>query len=470
METSQYRCISCGEPLADPKTPCPRCSEAQTYILKSSAGVPATHSTHSTDPTDPADGKAPRRILEADSRYEILTQLGRGGMGIVYKVRDRETEEIIAIKVLDSQLTMGMDAVEQFKQEFRLARRINHPFVIRLYHFFQWKGQLAIAQEYIEGSPLSDMLTGKPFRPRDFVNFMRPMGSALTAAHGVGIIHRDLKPSNILMDKDGKPHILDFGVATLKTAFKNEKEKYIIGTPAYMAPEQAIPSRPVDHRADIYSLGVLLYQMATGALPFYHSDTAQILLDHVRRAPPRPTEINRTLPPVFEQVILRCLEKDPARRFDSALDIYRALEKAFAAVPPAPDTPPRRKPAGSGAPPSVMIVDDDEAIRRFVSLVLGRMGVRVREARNGHEGVDAAVKEQPDLIILDLNMPVLDGREALRILKWNPKTAQVPVVILTSVSDEEEAMYARDTGAAAYLNKPIQPDVLELLVEKYIPR
>ena len=397
-------------------------------------------------------------VDESGDRYELLGKLGEGVAGVVYKARDREVDELVALKVLRAALCRDKRVVDDFKRELRLAHAVNHPNVARVYHFFRWRERFAIAAELIDGKSLKALLSPMPVPLDRQLRYLRCLCSALHTAHRQGVIHRDLKPTNILIARDGDPRIVDFGVAVHARDLENAVGQS--GTPTYMSPEQVV-GKGIDHRTDIYSLGVLLYRMGTGRLPFAGLEPRDIMDAHLNRKPRPPREHNPELPAAFEAVVLRCLEKQPADRYDDALDLYGALRTAVSATLAKP-TPPA---AGNG---TVLVVDDDADVRRVVSFLLTRLGIEVHEAGNGEQALELAPGLKPDLILLDVIMPVMDGRETLRRLKADERLADIPVVMLTSLTGSDEEVEAKSRGAALFINKPVQRDVLELIVDRFL--
>ncbi len=256
------------------------------------------------------------------SRYRILAAVGSGGMGIVYKACDLETNEIVALKALKPEIASDPLVQEQFKNELCLARKITHKNVCRIHEFNRSNGTAYTSMEFIEGESLLAVVNrfgGLPVRKA--IVIARQICAGLREAHLQGIVHRDLKPGNIMLDRNGNVKIMDFGIARLMEN-GGKITGTIVGTPSYMAPEQA-EGKPVDARTDIYALGLLIYEMMTGK-PAFDGDTPMVVaLKQVRELPKPPRQIEPSLPPYLESAILKCLEKDPAKRFQSvdALDL-----------------------------------------------------------------------------------------------------------------------------------------------------
>ena len=267
-------------------------------------------------------------------RYDILGELGAGGMGIVYKARDRETREIVAVKVLKPEIMKDPALQERFLNEVRLARKITHKNVCRIYEFNRLGGTACISMEFVEGENLRTVLDrfgGLPLRKG--VEFGQQICAGLSEAHSQGVIHRDLKPENIMVDSDGNVKIMDFGIARSQDSDATATGA-AIGTPAYMTPEQ-VEGRPVDPRTDVYALGLILYEIFTGTRAFSGDTPLVIALKQLREAPTPPRQLEKLLPVGMERIILRCLEKDPARRFQSMEELSAVLTKTDWDVPTA---------------------------------------------------------------------------------------------------------------------------------------
>ncbi len=260
-------------------------------------------------------------------RYKVLQLLGEGGMGKVYKAWDKELEEEVAIKVLIPQLSSDAQMLSRFKREIKLARSITHENVGKIYDLGEADGTKYISMEFIQGESLHKILKkqGK-LKIDDGVRIINQIADALATFHKKGIIHRDLKPSNIMINPEGKVYILDFGIAKSVESDELTKTGDAIGTPAYMAPEQ-IEGKKVDSRADLYSLGVIIYQMFTGK-PVFEADTPYTMaLKQLKEQPQKPRKINPQIPESIEKIILKSLKKNPEERYQSALEIRDDLEK-----------------------------------------------------------------------------------------------------------------------------------------------
>jgi serine/threonine protein kinase len=306
----------------DPRTKTPSGAEKPATPL---SDFFPTEGVAAPDPSQPS--------LDAlRQRYDILAELGRGGMGVVYKARDRETNETVALKVLKPEIAAYPEILERFKSELRLARKITHKSVCRTHELLRFDSTVVIAMEYVEGESLRQVLArfgGVPLRRG--MEWAAQICGALAEAHTQGVVHRDLKPENILIDKQGVAKVMDFGIA--RSVEKEEGAPgTIVGTPAYMSPEQA-EGKPADARSDIYSLGLIFYEMFTGHRTFHAETPAAFMDKHIHETPTPPREVERLLPGFLDRAIWKCLEKRPAKRFQSAKELEAALAEKAEAKP-----------------------------------------------------------------------------------------------------------------------------------------
>ncbi len=267
-------------------------------------------------------------------RFDLLAELGRGGMGIVYKARDRETGDVVALKILRPEIAARADLIERFKSELRLARKITHKNVCRVYDLDRFGPVAAISMEYIEGESLRGLLGRvEGLSVRHGLKILRQILAGLGEAHAQGVVHRDLKPENILIARDGTVKVMDFGIARSVEA-EATATAALTGTPAYMSPEQA-QGKPADERSDIYSLGLVMYEMFTGQRAFEAQTPVALAMKQVQETPPAPRSVEPDLPDRIDRAIERCVEKDPKKRFQSVAD----LEAAFSERPTPAATP-----------------------------------------------------------------------------------------------------------------------------------
>jgi len=279
------------------------------------------------------------------SHYEVVAELGEGGMGVVYKARDTRLDRFVAIKVLTA-AAISEERRRRFAQEARAASALNHPGVVTIHDIATEEGVDFIAMEYVQGQTLAQLIGRRALTLKASLDYAIQAAQALASAHAAGIVHRDLKPSNIMVTDDGRVKILDFGVAKLiartdanivldpatmtRTVAARDSalttDGHIVGTVAYMSPEQAT-GQPLDSRADIFSFGAVLYEMVTATQPFLGDSSISTLAAVVNQEPKPPSEISASIPRDLERIIQRCLRKDPARRFQHIDDVAVELEE-----------------------------------------------------------------------------------------------------------------------------------------------
>jgi len=276
--------------------------------------------------------------------YKILDQLGAGGMGVVYRAQDLKLGRQVALKVLPAGATENEEAVERFRREARTASSLNHPNICTIYGFDEHEGQLYLAMELLDGEPLDRKLSGRPLDLRQMLDIATQVADALDAAHTEGILHRDIKPANIFLTRRGPVKVLDFGLAKLSPEYRRRSGRHddkhdtrvpehftsvagtTVGTIAYMSPEQARGDE-VDPRTDLFSFGVVLYEMATGRQSFPVHTTAVVFDGILNRDPAPPSTLNAMLPPELDRIVSKALEKDRALRSQTAADIGADLKR-----------------------------------------------------------------------------------------------------------------------------------------------
>jgi tetratricopeptide (TPR) repeat protein/predicted Ser/Thr protein kinase len=266
------------------------------------------------------------------SRYEILQQLGEGGMGTVHKVYDRELERVVAMKVIRSELAQTVEVLNRFKQELIIARQVTHKNVSRIYDLAEADGVKFITMEFIEGRSLFHLLQQKgKLPPKQAAAIIVQVCRALEAAHAEGVIHRDLKPQNIILDERDRVVVMDFGIARSIQLGSMTQTGVVLGTPAYMSPEQA-KGEELDARSDLFSVGIIFYELLTGDSPFKAQTTLEALYKRSTEPVRPPIEIVPEIPKPLSDIVVRCLEIDKAKRYASATEIVSDLE-AWAGVP-----------------------------------------------------------------------------------------------------------------------------------------
>jgi Tol biopolymer transport system component/tRNA A-37 threonylcarbamoyl transferase component Bud32 len=280
-------------------------------------------------------------------RYVIIEALGEGGMGRVYRVHDTKLKEEVALKLIKPEIAAEKIVVERFQNEIKTARKIAHKNVCRMYDFHEEGKTLYLTMEYVRGEDLKSLLhRTKALTVGAAVSIARQVADGLAEAHKLGIVHRDLKPGNIMIDKDGQAKIMDFGIARVSQAKGLTGAGTIIGTPEYMSPEQ-VEGKDVDRRSDIYSLGVILYEMLTGRVPFEGDTPFAVAMKHKSEIPGDLREVNSQIPKGLSQLVLKCLEKAREKRYQTAEELRADLETVETGLPIAERAVPRRKPMTS---------------------------------------------------------------------------------------------------------------------------
>ncbi len=293
-----------------------------TDVPEASAMIP-----EQSRPVDANANLSPATLAALSQRYDILAEAGHGSMGNVYKARDRETGEVVALKLLKPEIASDQSMMERFKNELLFARKITHKNVCRVHEFNRIGGIAYTSMEFVEGESLRSVLNrfgGLP--PRKAIDLVGQICSGLKEAHAQEIVHRDLKPENVMIDAQGNVKIMDFGIARSMEALTRLTGS-MVGTPAYMAPEQ-VGGKPVDYRTDIYSLGLIMYEVFTGAQAFQADNAVAVALKQMQETPVPPHEIEPAIPVGIERAILKCLEKEPSKRFQSIGELESAMRVA----------------------------------------------------------------------------------------------------------------------------------------------
>lgn len=408
-------------------------------------------------------------------RYVIEKLIGEGSTSTVYQARDHRLQRLVVIKVLSPYVRETARA--RFSREARSAAALNHPNIMAIYDEAQEDDLHFLVVEFVEGRPLNDFI---PTLPEVAINLGVQLCNALDYAHRMNIIHRDIKPANIMVTHEGVVKIMDFGLAMARDAKHVTAHGSIIGTPAYLSPEQA-RGQELDHRTDIYSLGVVLYEMVTGRLPFDSNDISALLLQKVTEDPQPPRDWVSTLPPWLDAAIMKALHRKPEERFQSAAEFARALGQKGGPPPSeealplevrssqeARDLPTEEAPPiySAARPISVIVADDHAVLRASIAYYLDdQADVRVLgEAATGEEALRLCEQQAPDVLLLDLNMP---GGSGLAILpRIREKHPQTRVLILTGRTEDAYIMRALQAGAHGYLLKTSSQEELLDAVRK----
>ena len=260
-------------------------------------------------------------------RYEIIKELGRGAMGVVYQAHDPQIDRLVALKVLRQDRVTSEDLVRRFLKEAKAIGRVSHPNIVPVYDVGQDHETIYIAMEFLEGKPLNEAVKGKRLSLEEIVDLGVQVAEAVDYAHDKGIVHRDIKPTNIILTPNGQAKITDFGIARIEdpSAPKQTQAGEILGTPVYMSPEQVM-GKPVDGRSDLYSLGVILYELSTGKRPFGGDNLAVIFRAITQDAPVEPATADSSISPALSGLIVKSLDKNPDERFQTGKAMAQALK------------------------------------------------------------------------------------------------------------------------------------------------
>ncbi len=358
-------------------------------------------------------------------RYQVIEELGHGGMGRVYKVLDKDLDVKIALKLIKPEISSDEETIARFRNELKVARAVTHKNVCRMYDFGKAGGTYFITMEYVPGEDLKSLVHSIGALPvGKAVAIARQTADGLAEAHRLGVVHRDLKPQNIMIDREGGARIMDFGIARSVKARGMTGAGVIIGTPEYMSPEQ-VEAKDVDQRSDIYSLGIILYEMTTGRLPFTADTPFAVGLKQKGEAPENPEMLNPQIPEGLSRVILKCMEKDKDKRFQDAGEVRSELERIEKDLPATARALPLKRPASSkeitvSFAPKKMVVPT----LVFIALIAAGIGIwriflRKTSASSGGDRPSIAVLPFEDISPQKSQAHICDGMMSAVITKLN---------------------------------------------------
>lgn len=409
-------------------------------------------------------------------RYSYVKTVGYGGMGVVYEAVDSELGQHLAVKVLRYVPPEEAEKhLRRFKREVTLSRRIKHPNVAQIYEYGMAGRLPYVTMELVGGRDLGRLLEAvRRLDAATTVAILRQIALGTQAAHDGGVIHRDLKPQNVMVDDSGLVAILDFGLAISSNQGELTGEGVILGTPHYMAPEQGRGGH-VGPATDVYAIGAIAFHALTGAPPFL-GNPIQVVLDHIGKPPPvaRLSEVGAPEP--LAEIVLKCLAKRPEGRFESAA----ALDRALGRLGPTLSAAPQRVPEAVApavprterlAPrPIVLVVDDDPDFARFVTASLAEDGWGTLTASEGMAALEVLEETQVDLVVMDVQMPQVDGFDTTRIIKSRPSGMHLPVVLISARVDRQRIAFAVQAGASTLIGKPLTPDAIREAARPFKPR
>jgi len=415
------KCSRCGSDNPGGTRFCGRCATS----LHPESGLPASTETMRTPIRELTTGTTFAR------RYQVIEELGKGGMGRVYKVFDSEVREKLALKLLNPDIASDEETIERFRSELRLARTVSHRHICRMHDLGREEetGTYFITMEYVPGEDLKSFIHRIGALPvGKAMTIARQAAEGLAEAHRLGVVHRDLKPQNIMIDREGGARIMDFGIARSIRARGITGAGVMIGTPEYMSPEQ-VDGKEADGRSDIYSLGVVLFEMLTGRLPFEGDTPLSIAVKQKSELPPDPGTINAQIPDDVRRLVLKCLEKEKGKRFQSADDVLTELVRVEKTLPATTHALPLRKPQTSKEitvrlPPKKVWIPAAAVVLALAALLVwqfipesegSKRTVAVLGFKNqtGDAGLDYLREAIPNLLITSL-----EQSKHLRVTSW----------------------------------------------------
>ena len=315
---------------------CPKCQtdnpDSATFCADCGTKIVSREDIEATETIEAPKEELTRGTTFAD-RYEIIEELGKGGMGRVYRVEDTKLKQEVALKLIKPEIAKDKKTIERFRNELKIARNIRHKNICGMFDLGETEGAHFITMEYIPGEDLRSFIRRIGQLPvGKSISISKQICEGMVEAHRLGVVHRDLKSNNIMIDKEGNARIMDFGIARSLEAKGITGAGVMIGTPEYMSPEQ-VEGKDVDQRSDIYSLGVILYEMVTGQVPFEGDTPFTIGVKHKSEIPQNPKKLNTQIPDDLSRLILKCLEKDKEKRYQSAEDVRSELENIEKGIP-----------------------------------------------------------------------------------------------------------------------------------------
>ncbi len=473
------RCPNCGAPSSSGSL-CVRCQERSTNV-KFPSWAPIT-------------GKSSGIVLEG--KYRLLEELGRGGMGTVFRALDESLDRVVAVKFLLPELQADKTLVERFRREAQAMASVRHENVLQIFSFGLYGSTSFFVMEYIEGVTAEQLLENaqerKVFlRLSKLLPILEQAASGLGAVHRAGVVHRDVKPANIMVEAEtGRTVIMDFGIGKRYNAGDIRRTKTPSGSPAYMAPEvvsgQEISSDD-DHLSDIYAFGVTAFELLTSTLPFDSENWVDILVKHVTELPPTPSSQRAGLPSEADEIILKCLAKAPQERFQTCEDLQKALHPLVAPKPvrestPLPDN--GREASSSRLAKSekvntevarcarIIVTDPDLAFQNLAYHTVEEFfpGSRFQASKTSTKALELALASPPLLLVAPLDDPQLNGLELAATIWSHSELRNVLLVLTCERITAGERRMLQEMGVFQVMLKPVEPPDMKELMKKVVQR
>jgi serine/threonine-protein kinase len=413
---------------------------------------------------------APTAGTLLDGVYALQQPIGRGAAGQVWLAEDVLLKRRCAVKIVPPELIGGNAEAwrNALRREASAMAALRHPSIAQVFAFGRHRDLHYFIMEWVDGETLATEIerrrqTMQPIPIRRALRIIAEACRGLAAVHKVGIVHRDVKPTNLMLSKDGRVVLIDFGLVRMPDGAGPGGAP--VGTPRYMAPELArATERPAPedmHLADLYSLGATAYELFTGTPPFPGEGAREVIQRHLTEPAEPPSRRRPELPPVIDRLLLRALAKKPNERYSSAEDFRAAISAVAARLRPTEPAP---------ATPRVLIVDDDADFRTFVCSFVRRMSpdAFLYTAQDGSEALDVARRVQPHLAVLDLNMPEMNGLELAEALHLAPETQRTRVVVVSGDADSVVRARFHELGVVSIFEKPLRPHLFMEVVQSAI--
>ncbi len=398
--------------------------------------------------------------------YAITRVLGEGAMGVVLLGRDVRLERDVAIKLIHPDYVSSPEAHQRFLEEARAMARVRHENVVEIYAFDEYRHSPYFVMEYVPGTHVEAWMAkrgGADIAIDEAIGIIDQVCRGVAAIHKAGAIHRDLKWTNVLIGPAFRVCVADLGLARILDRPRKADRETVSGTPAYMAPESvtgaAVPPGMQD-RADVYSLGVMAYELLTGHLPYETDDAIEMMTAHVEGTPRPPSEIRGDLPVAFDKVLLGAMAKDPADRTPSVDALRRALLSARESV------------SANNTGLRFLVADDDRDFAELVgeTLAFAFEGSTVVQVADGTEALRAIEQRPASLAVIDLDMPGMNGLELTAALRGTANSEKMPIVVATATGGAPDWRLLQTLGADGFVVKPIDPMALVALVRRTLGR